>query len=77
MPKEPAMRITEIGKEGQEHLVGELDKGQALDYLAHVDAQYEAYRRSHPGKNLERLPPGEWEKYLDWAIQRLGDKNHA
>lgn len=72
------MRITEIDKEGQEHLVAELDKDQALDYLAHIDAQYEAYRQAHPEENLEPLPPGEWEQYLDWAIQKQqGDKDHA
>ncbi len=69
MSEEVAMRITEIDKEGQEHLVTELDKDQALDALDRVDARYEAYRRSHPGENLGPLPPGEWEKYLNWAIQ--------
>jgi len=77
MPKEVAMRITEIDEKGQEHLVAELDKDRALDYLAYVDAQYEAYRRSHPEENLQPLPPGDWEKYLDWAIQRQGDQDRA
>jgi len=79
MPKEVAMRVTEIDKEGQEHLVAEFDKDEALNALDRVDAQYEAYRRAHPEENLEPLPPGEWEKYLDWAIQRQrqGRENHA
>ncbi len=70
MTKEVAMRITEIDKEGQEHPVAELDKVEALDCLAHVDARYEAYRRAHPEENLPPLPPGKWERYLDWAIEQ-------
>lgn len=56
MPKEVAMRLTEIDKEGQEHLVVEFDKDQALDALDRVDAQYEAYRRAHPEENLQPCP---------------------
>lgn len=77
MPKEVAMRITEIDKQGQERLVAVLDPNQALDYLDHVDAQYEAYRRAHLEEKLEPLPPGEWEKYLDWAIQRQGAEDDS
>lgn len=79
MTKKVAMRITEIDVQGQEHLVAELEEDQALDYLAHVDAQYEVYRRVHPEENLKPLPPGDWERYLDWAIQRQqqGERGHA
>jgi len=69
MPEEAAMRITEIDKGGQEHLVAEFDKDGAFDALDRVDARYEAYRRAHPEENLEPLPPGEWEKYLNWATE--------
>jgi hypothetical protein len=68
--KKVAMSISEIDKEGKEHLLAELDEDEALDALAHVDARYEAYRRAHPGENLPALPLGKWEQYLDWAIEQ-------
>ncbi len=77
MTKEVAMRITEIDKEGQEHLVAELDKVEALDCLAHVDARYEAYRHAHPEENLPPLPPGKWEQYLDCAIEQESKECHG
>lgn len=76
MPKEVAMTISEIDKDGKEHLIAEYDEEQALDCLAHVDAQYEAHRRAHPEENLKPLPPGEWEKYLDWATDLQRKEEH-
>jgi len=70
MNNEVVMAITERDAQGQKQLRAELDKDQASDYLAHVDARYEAYRRAHLEEHLKPLPPGEWEKYLDWAIQQ-------
>lgn len=70
MPKEIAMRITELDEQGQERLIAELDKNQALDALDRVDAQCEAYRRAHMEEKLKPLPPGNWGKYLNWATER-------
>ncbi len=79
MPRVVAMKVTRIDKDGSEWPVAELDENEALDFLDHIDAQYEAYRRAHPEENLGPLPPGEWEQYLDWAIQRQqqGEQDHA
>lgn len=77
MTKQVAMTISEIDKDGKEHLLAELDEEEALDALAHVDARYEAYRRAHPEENLQPLPPGKWEQYLDWAIEQEAKECHG